>query len=80
MQTELILEEYKVQSTGAGGGHHYILTEIQYKGRKRNLVILFASKTDERKLKENKRIRIKGDLEDEGEKYDLIMSNTTLIK
>jgi len=80
MLTEIVIEKYKVQSTGADGGHRYILTEIEYKGKIRKLIALFKEKSDERKLKENVRIRIKGELEDDGEKYDLIMNNTSIEK
>lgn len=45
--TELVLENYKVQTTGADGGHNYILTEINYNEIKRRIVIQFADKSDE---------------------------------
>ncbi len=80
MLTELVLEKYKVQSTGADGGHSYIITEIEHNKKTRKLVVLFSNKSDERNLKENIKIQVKGNLEDEGEEYDLIMSNTTIEK
>ena len=78
--TEFILEKYKVQSTGADGGHHYILTEVEYKGKTRKLVVLFANKSDEKHLKEKLRIRVKGQIQDDGEKYDLTMNKATIEK
>ena len=78
MLTEIILEKYKVQSTGADGGHNYIVTEIKHNNFKRKLIVLFAQKSDERNLKENSKIKVKGELEDDGEKNDLIMRNTTI--
>ncbi len=70
---ELILEKYTVQSTGADGGHHYIKTEIDYKGKSRKLIVMFTDKTDELHLKENTQIRVKGRIHDNGEQYDLVM-------
>ena len=78
--TEFILKKYNIQSTGANGGHNYLKTEIEYKGKIRKLVVLFANKTDEQNLKENTQIRIKGQLQDDGEKYDLVMNMATLEK
>ncbi|MBT2162260.1 hypothetical protein [Zobellia barbeyronii] len=80
MITELVLTDYKVQQTGADGGHHYISTEIEHKGEIRKLVVLFANKSDESELKDNKQIRIKGQLVDEGNNVDLMMTDTTLEK
>jgi hypothetical protein len=78
--TEFVLEKYKVQSTGADGGHQYILTEVEYKGKTRKLVVLFADKSDEKQLKEKLRIRIKGQIQDDGENYDLTMNKATIEK
>ncbi|MCK7590750.1 hypothetical protein M0G43_09205 [Subsaxibacter sp. CAU 1640] len=80
MLTELIIDKYVVKSTGADGGHKYISTEINLKGKTKKLTILFADKSDEKKLKENEQIRVKGELQDNTEEYDLIMSNATLKK
>jgi hypothetical protein len=74
------LDKYKVQSTGADGGHHYILAEIEYKGKTRRLLATFLDKSDEKSLKENMQIKIKGELLDEGENLDLFLLNTTIEK
>ncbi|WP_055443895.1 hypothetical protein [Lacinutrix himadriensis] len=76
MLTEFVIEDYKVQSTGADGGHYYILTIVEYNGKIRKLIVLFAKKSDELKLKENLQIRIKGKLEEDGE--NLILFNSEL--
>ena len=78
--TEFVLEKYKVQSTGADGGHQYILTEVVYKGKTRKLVVLFADKSDEKQLKEKLRIRVKGQIQDDGENYDLTINKATIEK
>jgi len=80
MLTELIIDNYVIKSTGADGGHKYISTEIKLKGKTKKLTILFADKSDEKELKNNEKIIVKGELQDEGEEYDLIMNNATLKK
>jgi hypothetical protein len=78
--TEFDLEEYKVQSTGVDGGHHYILAEVVYKGKIRKITILFANKSDEKNLKEKLRIRVKGQIQDDGIKFDLVMNEARIEK
>ena len=78
--TELILDNYKVQATGADGGHKYILTEIDYKGIKRKLVIMFLDKSEESNLNENEAIKVIGKIEDEGIEYDLTMRKAKVEK
>ncbi|WP_458626479.1 hypothetical protein [Winogradskyella sp. PC D3.3] len=80
MLTELIIDEYVIKSTGADGGHKYISTEINLKGKIKKLTILFADKSDEKKLKNYEQLRVEGELQDNGEEYDLIMNNATLKK
>ncbi len=77
---EIELDQYKIQSTGSDGGHHYILANVEYKGITRRLLATFLNKTDEKKLKENIPIRIKGELVDEGESLDLLLLNTIIEK
>ncbi|QIE58720.1 hypothetical protein G5B37_03825 [Rasiella rasia] len=78
--TELVIENYKVQTTGADGGHNYILTEIDYKGIIRRIVILFSDKSEEPDINENKTIKVIGKIKDDGIEYDLMMSNATMKK
>ncbi|WP_136466155.1 hypothetical protein [Flagellimonas onchidii] len=78
--TELFVKKYKVQTTGADGGHNYILTEIDFKGNRRKLVILFSDKSQEPDLNENEPIKVKGEIKDDGIEYDLMMRNAQMEK
>ncbi len=77
---EFKIEQYKVLETGADGGHSYISTEVEFKGKKRRLTALFLYKSDEKKLKDNLELYIEGDLFDEGEQHSLMLLNTTIKK
>ena len=77
---QIELNKYKVQSTGADGGHNYILAKIEYEGILRRLLVTFLNKSDEKELKENIPIKIKGKIVDEGKKLDLLLLNTTIEK
>ena len=77
---EIELNNYKVQSTGADGGHHYILAQIEYEGISRRLLATFLEKSDGKKLKENIPIKIKGKIVDEGKNLDLLLLNSTIEK
>jgi hypothetical protein len=77
---EIELNNYKVQSTGADGGHKYILAEIKYEGISRRLLATFLEKSDEKTLNENIPIKIKGKIVDEGKKLDLLLLNSTIEK
>ena len=77
---EIEIDNYKIQSTGSGGGHYYVLAQIEHKGITRRLLATFLNKSDEKNLKENTPIRIKGELVDEGENLDLLLLNTTIEK
>ena len=78
--TEIFIEKYKVQTTGADGGHNYILTEIDFEGIQRRLVILFSDKSDEPDLNQDEPITVKGEIKDDGIEYDLMMSNAKMEK
>jgi len=78
LETEL--DNYEVQSTGADGGHLYVLAQIEYNGIKRRLLATFLNKSNEHNLKENRPIKVKGELVDEGENLDLLLLNTTIEK
>jgi len=80
MLTELIIDNYVIKSTGADGGHKYISTEIKLKGKTKKLTILFADKSDENKLENGRMIKVKGELQNDKDKYDLIMNNAILEK
>lgn len=76
---KMSIDKYEIKSTGAGGGHKYISTQIDFKGKKRKLIATMFTKSDENKLDGKTRIEICGDLMDEGEKYDLTLLNTEII-
>ena len=73
---ELVLDNYKVQTQQElTVDIMYILTEIEYEGNKRRIVILFSDKTEEPNLNENEAIKVIGEIEDDGIEYDLTMRN-----
>ncbi|NAY93510.1 hypothetical protein GTQ34_16505 [Muricauda sp. JGD-17] len=78
--TELLLTKYRIQTTGADGGHNYILTEVLHKGVNRKIVIIFIDKSEEINLDEIKPIKVKGEIEDSGIEHDLIMTNAKVIQ
>ena len=73
------LDRFNIKTTGADGGHNYISTEIEYEGNKRNMVVMFLKKSDEKRLADLTEIEISGDLMDDGVKYDLTLLNTEII-
>jgi len=77
---EIELYNYEIQSTGADGGHHYIRAQIEHEGITRKLLATFLNKFDKKYLKENARIKIKGELLDEGKNLDLLLLNSRIIK
>jgi len=77
--TTLKLTNYKVLSTGADGGHHYISTEIEYNGATRHITALFKNKSDEKKLSEKLEITVRGNLLDEGLQHSLMLLDTEII-
>lgn len=77
--TTLKLTNYKVLSTGADGGHHYISTEIEHNGVKRQLTVLFKSKSYEKELSDKSEITVRGNLLDEGMQQSLMLLDTEII-
>ena len=75
-----LLDKFEIKSTGSDGGHKYISTEINYKGIKRKMTVLFYNKQDENILVGNTKIKIHGDLIDEGLDYNLTLYNALIIK
>jgi hypothetical protein len=73
------LTDFKIQSTGADGGHYYISTELKYGGETRKLIVLFKSKSDEKLLKDKKEIKVKGNLIDEGQQQSLMLLDAEII-
>ena len=79
-KVEIAIDSYKILSTGADGGHYYLIAEINYKGDNRRIVISFADKADERKLKQNCKIRIQGHLQDEGKAHSLSLLESRILE
>ena len=73
------LNDFNIQSTGADGGHSYLVTNIKYQGNRRRLVVMFADKADEKKLHSSKELTVQGDLVDDGEEQDLMLYQSKLI-
>jgi len=76
---EIEIYKYEILSTGADGGHIYLTTEIEYLQQTRTLVIYFANKSDEEKIKVNRTIKLVGRLLDEGIHQSLSLLDTKLI-
>lgn len=79
-KVEITVDNYKILSTGVDGGHHYLKAEIDYKEDNRRIVIFFADKADERKLKQNCKIRIHGHLQDEGNTHSLSLLESKILE
>ena len=77
---EIEISEFKTLTTSAEGGHIYLTTEINYKGQQRKLVIYFADKSDEQKVKTVNKLKLRGRLFDEGIQYSLSLLDTKLIE
>jgi hypothetical protein len=73
------ITDYEILTTGADGGHIYLTTEINYKGKLRTLVIYFADKSDEEKVRTKDKFKLSGRLLDEGEKQSLSLLDTKFI-
>ena len=63
---QIELSNYRIQTTGADGGHVYLVSEINHNGQNRKLVVYFFDKTDEHKIKSGGKINLTGRLFDEG--------------
>lgn len=76
---EIEIADFQTLSNGADGGHIYLTTEINYKGQQRKLVIYFADKSDEQKIKTRDKLKLSGRLLDEGIQQSLSLLDTKLI-
>ena len=72
------LTKFKTLETGADGGHSYVTSDIDYKGQTRKIVVFFADKSDEQKLKGRTEITVDGELIDEKDQ-SLNLLNSKLI-
>jgi len=73
------LTKFRTLETGADGGHSYVTADIDYKGQTRKIVVFFADKSDEQKLKERAGITVDGELIDEKDQ-SLNLLNSRLIE
>ena len=73
------MTEFKIQSTGAGGGNKYLKAKVDYNGQNREVIIYFTDKTDEQKITELNKIRILGKIVDEGIEQSLTLYETKLL-
>jgi hypothetical protein len=76
---ETELTEYKIQSNGADGGHKYLKTKVDFKGQNREMIILFTNKSDEEKLTELNKIKVRGKIVDDGIEQPLTLFESKLI-
>jgi hypothetical protein len=76
---EAELTDFKIQWTGTDGGHHYLLTKVDYNGQKRDLIAYFTNKSDEQKIKELNKVKIRGKIVDDGIEQSLSLFETKLL-
>lgn len=79
MISEFEISDFKILSTGVDGGHHYLSTIVDFKGSKRTMTVLFRNKSDEERLEQNKSLKVKGHLKDEGSQFPLTLLDSELI-
>jgi hypothetical protein len=69
------LTNFRTLETGSDGGHSYVTSEIEDKGQTRKIVVFFADKSDEQKLKGRTEITVDGKLiDDKGQSLNLLGS------
>jgi len=73
------ITDFKINSTGHDGGHHYVMSDIEYKSESRRLVIFFKEKSDERRLSKMSELIVEGHLLDQGPKQSLSLLDSELI-
>jgi hypothetical protein len=76
---EIEVLNFKTLSVGVDGGHNYLTTEINYKGQQRKLIVYFADKSDEQKVKARGKLKLSGRLYDDGIQKSLSLLDTKLI-
>ncbi|WP_186755662.1 hypothetical protein [Echinicola salinicaeni] len=79
MKVEFELRDYKIKSTGVDGGHLYLSTNVDFKGNKRNMTVIFKNKSDEKRLAQLKSLKVKGHLQDEGSQFTLCLLESEII-
>jgi hypothetical protein len=79
MTSEFEINEFKILSTGVGGGHHYLSAIVDFKGSRRSMTVIFKNMSDEKRLEMLKSIKVKGRLQDEGSQFPLTLLDSELI-
>jgi hypothetical protein len=79
MTSEFEISDFKILSTGVDGGHHFLSTIVDFKGRKRSMTVIFKNKSDEKRLEQLKSLKVKGLLQDDGSQFSLILLDSELI-
>jgi hypothetical protein len=79
MIAQFEIEDFKIKTTGADGGHKYLSTVVDFKGSSRIMTVIFKNKADERLLENLETLIVKGKLIDEGAKYSLTLLESELI-
>lgn len=76
---ETELTDFKAQSIAVDGGHTYLLAKVDYKGKNRDIIVYFTNKSDERKVKELSKVKIRGKIVDDGIEQSLSLLETELL-
>lgn len=62
----LTIDAYKIQETGADGGHKYLISSFEHERKQQKVVIYFDKKADEESLKLDQTLTIEGVLFNDG--------------
>ena len=73
------ISDFTILSTGADGGHWYIETHLNFRGKQRRLTIFFTSKLDEAKPEKGKLITVTGTIQDDGDLFGLLLLEAVLM-
>ena len=74
------IQDFTILSTGNDGGHHYLYTQIDHQGQRRKLVVFFADKADESKMRTATKVTVTGTLTDAGPQHSLQLTEAALLE
>ena len=74
------IQHFTLLSTGNDGGHHYLSSYIDYQEQRRKLVVFFAHKADEQKIRTATKVTVTGNLMNEGPQHSLHMLEAVLLE
>ena len=72
------LPDINVNFTGHDGGHKYIVSTVEYKGRIRRVSVFLANKSNEAKLEKGLSVTVEGILSEDNND-DLLISDALII-